>query len=137
MLTDDPDDRIVILSCIRVVNDRLGTRKLPYDVPVAVFSKYRGKRSIFCCPFTWIMNFPKEERNKFTDNYSLRVHMLLIYGPLFLSSDVPIFLCWGVRKKNMFSASCYSPSIIGHIFGGEWTPTGGTCRSTCVASLMN
>ena len=89
MLIDDPDDRIVILSRFRVVNDRVGTRKLPYDVPVAVFSKYRGKTSIFCCPFTWIMNFPKDESNKFTNNCSLRVHMLLIFGPLFLSSDVP------------------------------------------------
>ena len=136
MLTDDEDDRIVILSRIRVVNDRVGTRKVPYDFPIAVFSKFRGKRSIFCCPFTWIMKFPKEGRNKFTDNCSLRVHML-IFGPLFLSSDVPIFLRWGVGKKKEFSESCCSQGIIGLIFGGEWTPTSGTCRSTRVAGLMN
>ena len=49
---------------------------------------------------TSILNFPKEERNHIIDYSSLGVHMLLIFGPMFLSSDMP-FLFRSARGEEI------------------------------------
>ena len=63
MHTDEPDDRVVNLPHICVVIGCVGTRKLLYDVPVVIFAKYRGKRSILCSPY-YLDNELSERRKK-------------------------------------------------------------------------
>ena len=87
---------------------------------------------------TSIMTFPKEERNKFIYCSSLGVHIVLILGPLFPSSDVRILINfvseWGENSSpNNFPLI----AILGISSVGRWTPTSGTCRSAPVAGLGN